>query len=1223
MKKRFFTKSIVVLTIIALLLPCVPVIASAETIEYATYTPDSSWYGNGNATEFTISTPEQLAYFMQLGAEGVTFLGKFINLGADIVWNDGVATAEGFTPSAKQGNKIYKWTPYAQSAASNSEFKGNFNGRGYTISGLYVESNKAAVGFIGTGRNCTIQNVTFDNAYVAAYGNTNVADVAIALGRYYGNVTLTNVHTSGHVVTTAKGDVAQFTQAGSLVGGSKYHTATLTMTGCTASGSVEGRQFTGGLVGSVWANTASLTTVNLTMTDCINYASVSGQTNLGGLVGNLASGASFTRCISFGAINQTSAALGSGSLVAIRFYRPAYTDASGTKDALVHTVPTTEESCAQVSFTDCFYAPNANSSNDAPVAFVNLAQCGHKIVTAYSDYSGSFKELAAYPTHASVTEAATAYRLAQTIKEEAFKAYENGAGMLQAPAKGTDAVKIEGVQTKVENGLYAARFIASMDLSEMAVNEISEVLAMGFQIAILNDYAVNGAAKAVKEKDCASAYTSIKSNYGMETVNADYFDGADYIATLVVNNIPSNQMQTLLVRSYYTTVAGETYYSAYVAFSFIQGKYAGSAAISTVKSDSDSEQAKAVSFAVDYGTEEYDLRNELSVSAQVVSVASETKAYNGTVVPLDTGANTFYVSYTENNKLYTKQVSIGRRSGYIVTFNSSGGSYIPARQVAAGTVIEYDASVTPTRAGCTFQGWYTEEGTRVSLSSTPINEDTVWVAHWSAPTSADAPVLDSNGQLPYLTYTTSSAALNVNWKDYGNAFAERPTEVYCTLTNTDTGVSYQVKVTQTGASFVSGKPTGATISQGAGRWTVKIENLSGNYTFTQNALEGAPYTSHQSGTTVTNTYTNNYDPLLDDTAELYTANGRFYDMAGNVVTLKGVVTVNVGTVNFAGNTSKASLERLKSEGVNCLRITMQISDSTASNVGFLTQSDGTAQTTERKNELMAMLKTAINTATALGMYCIVDWGVMADNPQNFQNAAIYFFNHLATEYQNNPYVIYEICNEPIVDNGTWNSTVKPYSEAIIDVIRAAGSPGIVLVSPNASATKISDQNVVSNGRTDDPVDYPVLKHNVAYSFHVYAYTYEYTCEANYAWGYGWRLSDAINAGLTVVVTEFSPAICNKEAQSTGGSEYSIFEAKKYLNVFLENDVSYLLFRYTSTFDTYETSSQHMFLKGNNASLNDGSWTWSQLTDCGKWFVLYTLRSDGYIAVADFTPHTPS
>ncbi len=159
MKKRIFSKSIIILTILALLLPCIPVMATAETIDYtATYTPDSSWYGDGTAAEFLISTPEQLAYFMQLGSQAtpVTFQYKTIKLGADIVWNDGAAIADGFTPFTKQGNKIYKWTPYAQSAASNGEFKGTFDGQGYTISGLYIESSKAAVGFIGAGRNCKI-----------------------------------------------------------------------------------------------------------------------------------------------------------------------------------------------------------------------------------------------------------------------------------------------------------------------------------------------------------------------------------------------------------------------------------------------------------------------------------------------------------------------------------------------------------------------------------------------------------------------------------------------------------------------------------------------------------------------------------------------------------------------------------------------------------------------------------------------------------------------------------------------------------------------------------------------------------------------------------------------------------------------------------------------------------------------------------------------------------
>jgi len=1231
MKKTVLKRALVALMIFAMLLPCIPVVTVAadatapEVIERYYNDADKAWYtNNSNADEFTISTARELAYFMYLGAKAatpVTFVGKTIKLANDIVLNDGVATADGFVPSAEQGNTIYKWIPIAQGkTASNQGFRGTFDGQGHTISGLYIDhaTDSVGVGFIGVGRGCTIQNVNFENSYVSVSGggNTNTSRVAIALGCYYGDVNVSNVHTDGYVLASNGSYVNLSSAVGGVVGGSGYYTATLTISDCTASGSIQGRNAVGGIVGEVFANTTDLKTKNLDMVDCINYAKVAGAGEVGGLVGRLASAATFVRCTSFGEAKASSNGTLSGSLVGIR----------SNNHGTALTLPTIWSDCAEVYFRDCFYVKGTNrsyssenatyTSNDLPV-YVNNTSCGHRILISYSDSTNELgwtndSGYALFPTHTNVSTK-TAYAIANNIKArfDAIGAYSTA---ILAPEAGTDVVSIEGVQTGADTDAtkFKARFIASVDLGTLTTADIAEV---GFQAAILNDFVRNGSSAKIQTKKVEKVYQSIISNYGAETILASDFGGADYIGTLTITGIPKANLQSILVRSYYKTATGETYYGGYVVFSFVNGEYAGGANVATAPTDS--YQPNAINLAVGYQTNNYNLAALLPDSSIVDNVTAKGTTYDSATVPLSTGVNTFSVDYTVAGKSHNTLVNIARREQCRVIFNSNGGSHIPTRYVAPESKLTYDASVTPTRAGCSFQGWYTEDGTKFAMSSTEINQDIVLIAHWTAPTSATGP------DYSQIEYTTSSAALNINWHDYGNAFNTRPAYVLCTLTNTSTSAAYLVMVSETGASFVGTTPSGATISQGAGNWTVKITGLTAQYTFEQNALRGVPYITQQNGTTVVNTYSDNYNPLLDESAALYSANGRLYDLAGNVVILKGVVTVNVGTVNFNGNMSEASLTRLKSEGVNCLRITMQLSDSTASNIGFLTQSDGTEQTTERRNELLTIMKTAVDRATSMGLYCIIDWGLMAENPATNQGAATWFFKTIAAYYQSNPYVIYEICNEPIVENGTWHSTVKIYAEQMIDEIRAAGSQGIVLVAPNQSATRLAEQKIVSNGRTDDPIDYPIMKHNVAYSFHVYAYTYEYTnADGNHSLGYGWRLSEAINNGLTVVLTEFSPSIAAKTAQSTGANIYSTGEAAKYLNVFLENDVSFLFFRYISAFDTSETSSQHMFVKGNNKSLNDGSWTWSQLTECGKWIVLYAFHSDGFIKVADFTPYTP-
>ena len=103
----------------------------------------------------------------------------------------------------------------------------------------------------------------------------------------------------------------------------------------------------------------------------------------------------------------------------------------------------------------------------------------------------------------------------------------------------------------------------------------------------------------------------------------------------------------------------------------------------------------------------------------------------------------------------------------------------------------------------------------------------------------------------------------------------------------------------------------------------------------------------------------------------------------------------------------------------------------------------------------------------------------------------------------------------------------------------------------------------------------------------------------------------------MVITEFSPATAAMIAQSTGGLDADFDEADKYLNVILENDVSYMLFRGISASSAGKTSSQHMFQKGNVDAVNNGTWTSDMLSDSGKWFYNKALNSDGFIEKAKF------
>ena len=243
------------------------------------------------------------------------------------------------------------------------------------------------------------------------------------------------------------------------------------------------------------------------------------------------------------------------------------------------------------------------------------------------------------------------------------------------------------------------------------------------------------------------------------------------------------------------------------------------------------------------------------------------------------------------------------------------------------------------------------------------------------------------------------------------------------------------------------------------------------------------------------------------------------------------------------------------------------------------------------------------------MYCIVDWGILASIKMTpaVNATAKELFVTLATEYKDNPFVIYEICNEPEAD--TWSSTVVPYAEDVIATIREQ-SDALVILAPDGSSSNLSEYK----NPGDDPIDKPIntaLAYNVAYTFHCYAATTRYNGSSGTY--YGWKVKDAIDAGLTLVLTEFSPALSTIGTTSLTIDEK---EANKFLNVILENDLNVMLFRYMS--GSAKDSAQYMFRPNYSNNLNNGTWTYDMLQSSGKWFYDNALNSTGFIKAADFS-----
>ena len=166
---------------------------------------------------------------------------------------------------------------------------------------------------------------------------------------------------------------------------------------------------------------------------------------------------------------------------------------------------------------------------------------------------------------------------------------------------------------------------------------------------------------------------------------------------------------------------------------------------------------------------------------------------------------------------------------------------------------------------------------------------------------------------------------------------------------------------------------------------------------------------------------------------------------------------------------------------------------------------------------VAKVTAVIDACVKLGIYVVVDWH--DHNAQSHLEESKGFFRTIAQRYGDKPNVIYEVFNEPL--QVSWSGVVKPYAQAVIEVIRQDDPDNLIVVG---TPTWSQDVDVAARD--------PIIDGNVAYALHFYTSTHQQALRT--------KAITAMNSGVALFVTEYGIS----EASGTGNIDY--VETEKWL-----------------------------------------------------------------------------
>lgn len=200
---------------------------------------------------------------------------------------------------------------------------------------------------------------------------------------------------------------------------------------------------------------------------------------------------------------------------------------------------------------------------------------------------------------------------------------------------------------------------------------------------------------------------------------------------------------------------------------------------------------------------------------------------------------------------------------------------------------------------------------------------------------------------------------------------------------------------------------------------------------------------------------------------------KIVDESGNRVVLKGVNIADVEHLNTKPwerpdvDAYKIALAAVEKCHAKVVRIPVMPGNSDYPNEGFFSQKNGGEKYFQNHLDPVVKLLTSKGIYVIIDLHYVKDFYGMAKEVQKF-------WTFMAPKYKDNPFVFYEIFNEPI-EPDNWKQWHKEIAQPTVDLIRKLAPNNLVLVGgPYWSSHMLG------------AVDLPVKGNNVAYVAHIYS-----------------------------------------------------------------------------------------------------------------------------------------